>query len=257
MEPKAMPVLFFTHGAPFLLSNQAQGAQWRAWGEEVGVPKAALVFSAHWETEDLTHGEVGVHQDLIYDFYGFDPAFYELAYPAPGAPDLVLSLEKCLGQPLKSANSRGLDHGVWVPLYHFWPGAQIPILQVSMPQNWSNQRLFDLGQAMRPLTQAGVVIIASGAVTHNLRQINWSGDSPPEAWAKDFDQWSVQALCQPDLDALLNWEQNAPSPTLSHPTPDHFRPLLVAAGAGWERPLRFPITGFELGNFSRRCIQWG
>ena len=48
-------------------------------------PRALLVVSAHWEEPAPT---VTTHPSpsLLYDYYGFPPATYQLSWPAPGNP---------------------------------------------------------------------------------------------------------------------------------------------------------------------------
>ncbi len=251
-----MPVLFLTHGSPLWIQDPTLKAELHAWGRELPQPKALLVISAHWQTPQLTLGERGRHHQLIYDFSGFPPELYQLQYPAPGALELATRLGQLLGFPLAQDSSRGLDHGVWVPLYHLWPEAEVPLLQLSLP-DWKPAEIFALGQDLAPLRQEGVLIIASGSTTHNLRELNWAEEAEPKGWALEFDQWVKEVVETKDLASLLAWEQKAPQAQRAHPTIEHFTPLLISAGAGWNSPVRFPITGFAYGALSKRMIQWG
>jgi 4,5-DOPA dioxygenase extradiol len=251
------PVLFVSHGSPLLAIDPQAGETFRQWGQSLSKPKALLVFSAHWEAPQLAFGETTDHGQLIYDFSGFPAPLYQLQYPAPGAPWLVESIESVLAPqaPLERSN-RGLDHGVWVPLLHLWPQADIPVLQMALPRQWTNQALFDLGARLAPLRGQGIMIIGTGVITHNLREAFTQTYHQPPAWATEFDAWVKQTLRQ-DRRQLVNWEQ-APHAKQNHPTPEHFRPLLIAAGAADDSDyLQIPITGFEMNLFSRTSVQFG
>jgi 4,5-DOPA dioxygenase extradiol len=153
-------------------------------------PKALLVFSAHWETMGFVFGETETHTQLIYDFGGFPEALYQVKYPAPGDPWLADAVEARLGIIDRQINrsQRGLDHGVWVPLVHMWPDADVPILQMTMPRVLSNADLYDLGRRLAPLRDEGIIIIGSGTLTHNLGEFRPNHSGPPLVWAADFDQ---------------------------------------------------------------------
>jgi len=250
-----LPVLFFCHAAPTLALDTQAGAEFAAWGASLTTPKLGLVVSAHWEHHPLSLGHSGSHQELLYDFFGFPEELYQVQYPAPGGASWMPRLETVLG-PLGRVEGRHLDHGVWVPLVHFWPLADVPILQLSLPKSFSNKALLQLGQALAPLRNEGVMIITSGALTHNLRRIDWSNRQGPEAWAVEFEDWAMQALQRIDVEALCQPEQ-CPAYAMAHPTADHYRPLLVALGAAGQDPLQSQIQGWEMGSFSRRNLQWG
>lgn len=254
-----LPTLFIGHGAPPLALDAEKGEDYQRLGHALPTPKAILVVSAHWETrEQIALGETSQHDELIYDFAGFQQELYELQYPAPGAPDLVDEVAKLLSPELEvMLTDRGLDHGVWVPFLHMWPEANIPLLQMSMPYSFSNQELFDLGKQLAPLREQNILIVTTGGVTHNLREINYRHRGEPVHWAAEFDQWLVDTLSTHDVQALLNWNLTAPHAMISHPSPEHFRPLLIAAGAAQGEEVSYPIEGFEYGSFSRRAVVFG
>lgn len=252
-----MPVTFVAHGAPPLLEEPGWVKELAAWGAAMPRPKALLVISAHWEDRPATLGATRP-LPLVYDFYGFPEHFYRLAYPSPGAPALAARVEALLAAAgLKSARdeTRGLDHGVYVPLLCMYPAADVPVLQLSLP-SLQPQELFALGRALAPLRREGVQIMGSGFLTHNLRALS---RGPTPAWASEFDAWVREALDRRDVDALLDFAKQAPAVQLAHPRTEHFVPLLVAAGAALEgaAPIRYPITGFWFGSFTRRSVQLG
>lgn len=254
-----LPTLFIGHGAPPLALDREKSAAYQRLGQALPMPKAILVISAHWETRDqIALGETSRHDELVYDFSGFQRELYDLQYPAPGAPDLVDQVAKLLSPEREVLlTDRGLDHGVWVPFLHMWPEANIPVLQMSMPYSFSNQDLFDLGKQLAPLREANILIVATGGITHNLREINYHHRGEPVQWAAEFDQWLVDTLNTHDVDALINWKSKAPHAMINHPSPEHFRPVLVAAGAAQGEAVSYPIDGFEYGSFSRRAVMFG
>jgi len=150
-----------------------------------------------------------------------------------------------------------LDHGVWVPFLHVWPKAGIPILQMSMPYSMPDRELFELGQLLKPLRNNNVLIVGTGVITHNLHTVDPRHSGAPPDWAAAFDQWVANTLVTYEYDKLLDWQSQAPHAKMNHPSPEHFRPLFIAAGAAQRETVSFPITGFEWGSLSRRCVQFG
>lgn len=256
-----MPVGFVAHGAPTLAVDARKGADLQRWAAEMPRPGAILVISAHWENAPVTIGTTRT-RELMYDFYGFPRELYEIRYDAPGAPELAARIESMLAAtpsvgPI-AREDRPLDHGVWVPLLHMAPDASVPVLQLSMPSRLGPTALFELGRALAPLRDEGVLILGSGNLVHNLRQLDWRGNTTP-SWAEEFDQWSRDIVAAGDLDSLVDYRNKAPGLRIAHPTEEHFQPVLVAAGAASidGAPASFPVEGFEFGSISRRCVQFG
>ena len=253
-----MPVIFAAHGAPILLDDAEWMAELAAWAKAMPRPKSILMISAHWEERPTTLGATRT-VPLIYDFYGFPERYYRTRYPAPGAPDLASRVRDLLGQrdiPWTDDPARGLDHGAYVPLVAMYPEADVPVLQISMPQLVPLE-LFELGQALAPLRDEGVLIFGSGFLTHNMRYAFRPGTP---SWAREFDDWVADALSRFDIDALLDFRASAPAARTALPTWEHYAPVLVAAGAVVdEHPLStFPITGWWMdGAFTKRSVQFG
>lgn len=255
-----MPVGFVAHGAPTLALDHVKGAPLRAWAQAMPTPQAIVVVSAHWETSPLSTGAVET-KPLIYDFSGFPPPLYQVQYPAPGAPALSQKVRVCIEQEFGHAAEspqRGFDHGVWVPLLHMYPQANIPVLQVSLPRRASAQEVFRLGYALASLREEGVLLLGSGVITHNLARLDFSDPPVTPVWAQDFDAWCAERLQAWDIDALVNFRQQTPNAQVAHPTDEHFAPLLFALGAASVAPssVAFPVVGFEFGSLSRRCVQF-
>lgn len=253
-----MPVGFVGHGSPMSVLDEAKGALWRAWGASLPRPRAILAVSAHWEDAPVTIGRVHRHAELLYDFYGFPEEMYRLRYPAPGAPELAERVAGLLDPQVEVAwADRPVDHGAWVPLLHMWPEADVPVLQISMPRPMTEAELYGIGSALAPLRDEGVFILATGNLVHDLRGASFFEDEPPPGYVPEFDQWVAEVLSRGDHDALVAWRERAPEPRRAHPTAEHYRPILVAAGAAGGDVVGFPIEGFENRTVSRRCVRFG
>jgi 4,5-DOPA dioxygenase extradiol len=253
-----MQVVFVSHGAPTLALDQERGEGLREWAESLERPRAVLVVSAHWEAKVPTRGATRT-LPLVHDFSGFPDALCRIAYPAPGAPDLADRVQSLLGDGFDRDPRRGLDHGVWVPLLHMYPAADVPVLQLSLVRGASPKKLFALGQKLAPLRNEGVLVFGSGGMVHNLRELDPSPAAATPYWANEFDAWVANTLAEGDTEGLLEYRSRAPEAQRAHPTPEHINPLFVAAGAAslGEHAVGFPIRGFEMGSLSRRCVQFG
>lgn len=201
-------------------------------------PKAIVLISGHWEESAFTVNVVA-KPSLLFDYYGFPEHTYQLSYPAPGDPELarqVVGLISAAGLPVATTESRGFDHGVFVPLKVAFPEARIPIVQISLNSSLDPAAHLDLGRALAPLRKQGVLIIGSGMSWHNLRLY---GQENTLALSEVFDQWLTTAVEQPMPELrrrlLTSWE-TAPKARLAHPREEHLIPLFVAAGAAMEDP---------------------
>lgn len=254
-KPMKAPVIFLAHGAPMLLDDARWMGELSTWANAMGKPTAVLMVSAHWESRPVTLAATRT-VPLVYDFYGFPERYYQTKYPAPGAPDLASRVRALLTdakQAVADEPTRGLDHGAYVPLVAMYPKADVPVLQVSLP-SLDARELFSLGQALAPLRDEGVLIVGSGFLTHNMRAFS---DTTP-AWASEFDSWAGDVLARRDFDALIDYRNKAPAVLTAHPRPEHFVPVLVAAGAASSGDkVTFPITGFFAGSFTKRSVQFG
>ncbi|MBL3667531.1 dioxygenase [Streptomyces sp. M2CJ-2] len=253
-----MPALYLSHGAPPLADDPIWPGQLAAWSAGLPRPKAILVVSAHWEEAPLALGATET-VPLVYDFWGFPEHYYQVKYGAPGAPALAESVRKLLrapGTPVQDVPDRGLDHGAYVPLVEMFPGADIPVLQVSMP-TLDPVRLMDIGRKLAPLRDEGVLIIGSGFFTHNLAALRQGGIP---RWSVEFDDWGNRALDAGDVDGLLDFTRKSPAGALAHPRTEHFAPLFVTMGAadaaGDLDTQKSVIDGFWLG-LAKRSVQFG
>ena len=253
-----MPAIFAAHGAPVLRDDAQWMGELAAWATAMPKPTSVLMVSAHWEERPAALGATRT-VPLVYDFYGFPEHYYQTRYAAPGAPELAARVRELLsarGIAHTDEPERGLDHGAYVPLVAMYPRADVPVLQLSMPR-LDPQELFELGRALAPLRDEGVLLFGSGFLTHNMRYAFRPGT--PE-WAKEFDAWAEGALARFDVDALLDFQRRAPSAAMALPTWEHYAPVLVAVGAVADDTVKttFPITGWWMdGAFTKRSVQFG
>lgn len=233
------PVLFVSHGSPTLALDPTPAHRaLRALGQELARPAAVLVLSAHWEAAAPAVG-VAPHPETIHDFFGFPQALYDLRYPAPGAPAVARRAHDLLaaaGLAPAEPQERGLDHGAWVPMMLLFPEADVPVFQVAVCPDRDAAWHRRLGEALAPLRDEGVLILATGAVTHALRAVAWrdkTGAGLP--WVEAFGD-AVEARVTAGQ-ALDDWLA-LPHARDNHPTPEHFLPLTAAQGAAGGRPAR-------------------
>ncbi len=226
-----MPALYIGHGAPPLLDDPVWSTQLRDWSQSLPRPRAILIVSAHWEAAPVSLTASGA--DLVYDFGGFDPKYYRMTYRTPDTTALAARVAAMMPttEPVHQHTSRGLDHGAWVPLRIMYPDADIPVLQMSLP-NHDPERLLRLGERLRPLRDEGVLIIGSGFLTHGLPFLTeWRIDAAVPGWSRDFDAWAGEAMARGDVDALASYADKAPGLPYAHPTVEHYSPLFVTLGA--------------------------
>lgn len=247
----SIPSLFISHGAPDLpIRNGSTQDFLRNLAQNLPTPKAILILSPHWLTREPVVSRAP-QPDTIYDFGGFPGELYQLRYPAPGAPELadrVVELLTAAGFPTKTHASRGLDHGAWTPLILAYPDANIPVTQLSIQPYQTPDYHLRLGKALAPLRDEGVLIIGSGAATHNLGAFGAAYDAPPPEWAAAFDEWLAEAIAHSNIADLLAYREKAPYATQNHPTDEHLLPLFVAVGAGGRG--RVLHRNFTYGSFS-------
>lgn len=229
------PALFVPHGAPtFALQPGEAGAAMTRFVGRLARPKAVLVVSAHWETAVPTLGVVP-RPETMHDFYGFPGELYAIRYPVAGAVAEAMDARTLLeeaGLTVALDTRRGLDHGAWIPLRQIFPDADIPVVTLSVQPHLGPAHHYRVGEALAPLREAGVLVIGSGNLTHNLGHFHQlRGADRPPAYVEAFQDWVRDRLEAGDVDALLNYRQRAPGAVEAHPTDEHLLPFYVALGA--------------------------
>lgn len=201
-------------------------------------PDAILMISAHWITRNGVRVGSHAHPGMVYDYYGFPAHTYDIVYPAPGSPDLADRVASLLADRhinVTQDPDRGFDHGAFVPAYVMYPGAQIPMVQMSIEAGFDPSWHHALGAALRPLRDENILIVGSGLSYHNLRLFGPAGREPSAL----FDAWLRDALigvsAEDRLHRLQQWAQ-APAARIAHPMEDHLVPLFVASGAADNDP---------------------
>ena len=257
-SPTRQPILFIGHGSPM---NAMEDNPWSrgflAIGSSLSPPRAILSISAHWYLPGifLTGNE---NPRTIHDFGGFPRELFQMRYPAPGSLELADQVAGLLAtEEAEVTLDWGLDHGTWTVLHHLFPKADIPVVQLSIDSRLSPETHLALGRKLAPLRMNGVLVMGSGNIVHNLgyaMRADQRGDLSTPAWATRFDDEVKMAAAQRDGDRLARLVQSEDG-RLSHPTLDHYLPLLYAVGAAGEGgTIGFPIEGFDLGSLSMRSI---
>ena len=225
----------------------------RGFGAGLRRPHAIVAISAHWQSRDL-RVTAREHAGQVYDFLGFPRELYEVQYSPPGHPALAERVAGLSGAALDQV--RELDHGVWSVLLHLFPGAGIPVVQLSMPLRVPPQRHFEIGASLRPLLSEDVLILGSGNIVHNLSMIDFGYEGPtPHDYAQNFDRWFVEALESGQPERLLNYE-GAPDWRRAVPTTEHYLPALYILGLmGSDRKARPIYRGFQNRSISMTCFE--
>jgi 4,5-DOPA dioxygenase extradiol len=230
------PSLFVPHGAPtFALRPGAAGAALGRAAALLPAPRAIVIVSPHWITAEPTVGSAP-RLETIHDFWGFPAELNQIRYPATGCAEAsheVLAALQAAGLPARDDPQRGLDHGAWIPLRLMFPDAEVPVIPLSIQPAGGPQHHHAVGRALAPLAARGFLVLASGNLTHNLRDyqvaLHQGGKTP--AYVRPFADWFWERIEAGDLAALLAYRRLAPAAERAHPQEDHLLPLYVALGA--------------------------
>lgn len=248
-----LPTLFISHGSPLLaIENSAASRALARLGKTLPRPQAILLVSAHWETVNGVAVGLAARPQTIHDFGGFPEALFDIQYPAAGAVGEALEAAKQLelaGFTVTRDCTRGLDHGAWIPLRLMYPLADIPVAQFSLIGGASPSANLRLGEALHVLREKGVLIIGSGALTHNLYAYRGAEiEAEVPLWVSVFADWMHDNLQGGQHEALLDYRAQAPFAVRNHPTAEHLMPLFVAMGAaGPKAKVERLHTSYEYG----------
>lgn len=231
-----LPSIFVSHGSPMMAVESSPTHSFLSnMSDNLPVPKAIIVFSAHFDMSDEIVICSAEQPKTIHDFYGFPKGLYDLNYPAPGEPELAQKVAALLAkQGIKSRldATQGWDHGVWIPMSLMFPKADIPIVQISVNSRLSAEAHYRLGQSVRVLREQGVLIVGSGGISHNLRELFAAHPDPDGAnKVKLFTDWIYNNLKKGDVNSLLNYLHDAPHALFNHPTAEHFLPFFCFLGS--------------------------
>ncbi|MDP5280778.1 class III extradiol ring-cleavage dioxygenase [Sphingomonas sp. DG1-23] len=264
-----MPTLFLPHGGgPCFFMDPAGGPPDPMWQPMQAYlagliaslperPRAILLVSGHWEEDQVTvHSGDG--QPLLFDYHGFPAHTYRLRWDAPGAPDVAMRAKTLLegaGFPVGEEHARGWDHGVFIPMMVAVPGADIPLVQLSLRKDLDPAAHIAMGRALAPLRDQGVLIVGSGMSFHNLR-VRGPQVTPV---ADEWDAALVDAVTDSDparrAERVAGWDR-LPHAHFAHPREEHLLPLMVALGAGGDEPavaeyrdhvMGWAVSGFRFG----------
>ncbi|SNY91286.1 Aromatic ring-opening dioxygenase, catalytic subunit, LigB family [Cohaesibacter sp. ES.047] len=250
-----MPLVFLGHGSPMnAIEDSEYSRAWSELGQTLPSPKAILVVSAHWMTRGTTLVDVSAAPRTIYDFYGFPDALYNQQYPAAGNPELAREVVSLLqSHHAKEDDTWGLDHGAWTVLKFLYPGADVPVFQISIDMTRDLAYQLEIGKALSDLRDRGVLILGSGNVVHNLRAMRMGGK--PQDFALEFDTLFADRMTDRDFGALSNTEKLGPLLRMAHPSVDHYLPALTIAGASDPTDeLTFMTDSIDLGSVSMRSF---
>jgi 4,5-DOPA dioxygenase extradiol len=244
----------------FALEPGRAGPALQALGAKLPQPKAIAVISPHWMTREAAVATTPAPA-TIHDFGGFDPRLRTMHYRAPGHPALAaraLDLLRAAGWPAHEDPHWGLDHGTWVPLTYLYPMAEVPVFQISLPAHITLHQAWRYGEALRPLSAEGVLVIGSGSLTHNLGEFYGQPENtPPAPYARAFVDWVRHVVQTGDGAALRETFTQAPHAARAHPTEEHYLPLLVAMGAAGGQPGRLIDGGIVYGMLSMDSFVFG
>lgn len=231
----ALPSLYISHGSPMTALHPGRvGERLAVLAQAIPRPRAIVIASAHWLARQPSVGGAA-RPETVHDFYGFPRELFEIRYPAPGDPALAARVVELLdraGLPTMLDPRQGLDHGAWVPLRLLYPAADIPVVPLSIQPALGPSHQYEVGRALAPLREEGVLVIGSGSITHNLHDLRSGFSEEREApYVRPFIGWIEQKLVDGDIEALLDYRRQAPFAERAHPTDEHLLPLYVALGA--------------------------
>ncbi|MBS1950078.1 MAG: uncharacterized protein OJF59_002273 [Cytophagales bacterium] len=230
LNTDTMPVLFLGHGSPMNAIEENEFVQgFREEAQSIPKPQAILCVSAHWETQG-THVTAMEQPKTIHDFGGFPKELYEVQYSAPGSLELARETQQAIKKTeVGLTHSWGLDHGAWSVIKHFYPKADVPVIEMSLDYHKSPQDHFEMASELSALRKKGVLIIGSGNMVHNLRRVAWDKLDEPGfgfEWALEARMKMKEFIQDGDYSSLIHYHRQGKVFELAVPTPEHYLPLL-------------------------------
>ncbi len=254
-----MPLLFLGHGSPMnAVEDNEFSSGWKDAAKYIEKPSAILCISAHWETRG-TQITAMEKPRTIHDFGGFPEELYKIQYPAPGNPLLAKEIKGILSSAEAQLDEKwGLDHGCWSVVKHMYPGADIPVLQMSLDYYADARRHFEIASDLGILREKGVLIIGSGNIVHNLGMVAWDrlNDNFGFDWAEEAAEKIKKFILSGNYDQLINYRTHGRAFDLAVPTPEHYLPLLyIMALRDDNEKLTFFNDKFVGGSISMTCVR--
>lgn len=253
---ETMPVLFLGHGSPMNALQQNEFSKgWQDAGKSLPTPKAILCISAHWETKG-TFVTAMTKPKTIHDFGGFPRELHEFQYPAPGSPELADEVKGIVRKTsVQLDHNWGLDHGSWSVITHLYPGANIPVIQMSMDYTKDPLWHYELAKELSVLRQKGILILGSGNIVHNLHRADWNTQGGFD-WAIEANEKVKKLILENNHNSLVNYHLLGKEIQLAVPSPEHYMPLLYALGLKQDKetPMLFNDKT-ELGSISMTSVK--
>jgi 4,5-DOPA dioxygenase extradiol len=258
-----LPAFFIGHGSPMnAIESNAFTREWQRQAETLPRPRAILVVSAHWLTRG-TQITAMASPKTIHDFGGFPQELFQVQYPAPGSPDIAAEVKATLANTVVAEYNQdwGLDHGTWSILTHMYPKADIPVLQLSIDAGASASEYLKIGSALAPLRNAGILIIGSGNIVHNLRLVDWARIAEPNFafdWAARADASVQNALRQNKWPSLAQFDLMSEDMKLAINSAEHYIPLLYVVGSAKQDEVVEIFNDTAVGgSLTMTCVRFG
>ena len=250
-----MPLLFVGHGSPMnAIEDNSYSKTWKELGASLPIPTAILSVSAHWLTKNTTKVTTMPWPKTIHDFGGFPKELSDIQYPASGSPAFAEQTIQLLQNfHVEADQNWGLDHGTWSVLVNMYPGANIPVYQLSIDFNKPPEYHFNLMKDLNILRSKGVLMMGSGNLVHNLSMLKFTEE--PYEWSIEFDALITKYIDNSDYLSVVNFQKSGKLAKIAHPTTDHFLPLLYTLGmADKKDQVNYFNLGFDLGSISMRSL---
>lgn len=254
---KLFPALFIGHGSPMnVIDDNDYTKHLKRLCNELPKPKSIVIVSAHWLTNG-TFVTCDKNPEQIYDFYGFPQKLYEIQYKPSGSPELAVQIiEMCKEKGLQCSLKWGIDHAAWAVLHHFYPEADIPVIEISIDLNRPPSYHYEIGKIFQKLRENEILVIGSGNLVHNLYEFDYNTDAISYDWATDADETIKKLILSEDIEGLFTFPRSTELGHKAVPSPDHYYPMLYIMGIKLpEEKIEFTFEGFQNASISMRSFK--
>jgi 4,5-DOPA dioxygenase extradiol len=261
-DDTVMPAFFVGHGSPMNALEDNEFTQgWKKSIAGVNKPKAILCVSAHWETKG-THVTAMEKPKTIHDFGGFPQQLFDVQYPAIGSKWLADEVKSDVkSTEIGLSQEWGFDHGTWSVLKHFYPNADIPLVQLSLDYTKDAAYHYQLAKELAGLRKKGVLIVGSGNMVHNFQYARFSGNFNEHFghdWAIEANATFKKLITDINHKELVNYQNFSKATSLSAPTPEHYLPLLYILALQGEKEQATLFNDAVIGgSFSMTSVKVG